>query len=79
VGPIDGLTQNQRFFLSFATIWRTKTRTAALIDQLRTDPHSPARYRILGALVNVPAFAQAFNCPANAPMTRPADQVIAIW
>jgi hypothetical protein len=52
---------------------------AALIDQLRTDPHAPARYRILGPLVNVPAFAQAFNCPANAPMARPAEQVISIW
>jgi len=77
--PLDGLTQNQRFFLSFATIWRTQYRTAALIDQLRTDQHSPARYRILGPLVNVPEFAQAFNCPANAPMTRSAEQVISIW
>ena len=76
---IDGYTPEQRFFLSFATIWRTKTRTEALIDQLRTDSHSPGRYRVLGPLANVPAFAQAFSCPPGAPMMRPASEQISIW
>ena len=76
---IDGYTPEQRFFLSFATIWRTKVRTEALIDQLRTDNHSPGRYRVLGPLANVPAFAQAFNCPAGAPMMRAASEQISIW
>jgi putative endopeptidase len=78
-GKIDGYTPEQRFFLSNATIWRTKYRTEALIDQLRTDNHSPARYRVLGPLANVPAFAQAFNCPAGAPMMRAASEQISIW
>ena len=76
---IDGYTPEQRFFLSFATIWRTKVRTEALIDQLRTDSHSPGRYRVLGPLANVPAFAQAFSCPPGAPMMRAASEQISIW
>ena len=79
IDPIDGLTQNQRFFISYATIWRAQYRPEALLDQLRTGQHSPSRYRVLGPLANFPAFAAAFNCPANAPMMRsPADQ-ISIW
>ncbi|HTN49926.1 MAG TPA: M13 family metallopeptidase [Burkholderiaceae bacterium] len=79
VGPIDGLTQDQRFFISFATIWRTQYRQAALIDALRTDEHSPGRWRVLGPLANLPAFAAAFRCPADAPMLRPAAERITIW
>jgi predicted metalloendopeptidase len=79
VGLIDGLTQNQRFFISYATIWRAQYRTEALLDQLRTGQHSPGRYRVLGPLANFPAFAAAFSCPANAAMMRsPAEQIL-IW
>jgi predicted metalloendopeptidase len=79
IGPIDGLTQNQRFFISYATIWRGQYRTEALLDQLRTGQHSPHRYRVLGPLANFPAFGAAFNCPANAPMMRPPAEQISIW
>jgi Peptidase family M13 len=51
----------------------------ALIDQLRTDSHLQARYRVLGPLANVPEFAQAFNCPAGAPMMRATSEQISIW
>jgi len=78
-GPIDGLTPAQRFYISYATIWRSKYRTEMLINQLRTGQHSPPRYRVLGPLANVPAFAQAFDCPSDAPMLRPAGQQISIW
>ena len=78
-GKIDHYTPEQRFFFSFATIWRTKYRTEELIDQLRTGNHSPARYRVLGPLANVPAFAEAFNCPAGAPMLRAPAEQISIW
>ncbi|MGZ9058197.1 MAG: M13 family metallopeptidase [Burkholderiaceae bacterium] len=76
---IDNYTPEQRFFISFATIWRTKYRNEALIDQLRTGNHSPARYRVLGPLANVAAFAQAFNCPAGSPMMRAPAEQISIW
>ncbi len=79
MSKIDNYTPEQRFFLSYATIWRSKYRNEALIDQLRTDSHSPPRYRVLGPLANVPAFAQAFNCPAGAPMMRAPAEQISIW
>ena len=78
-GKIDGYTPEQRFFLSFAAIWRTKYRTEALIDQLRTGNHAPACYRVLGPLANVPAFAEAFDCSAGAPMMRAPAEQISIW
>ncbi len=78
-GKIDNYTPEQRFFLSFATIWRAKYRNEALINQLRTDGHAPSRYRVLGPLANVPEFAQAFNCPADAPMMRAPAEQISIW
>ena len=79
VGLIDGLAPDQRFFISFATIWRGQYRNESLLDALRTDSHSPVRYRLMGTLPNVPAFGKAFECPAGSPMTRaPADR-IRIW
>jgi predicted metalloendopeptidase len=79
VGPIDGLTQDQRYFIAYGIIWRTAYRTEFLLNQLRTGQHSPSRYRVLGPLANFPAFAQAFDCPANAPMMRSASDQITIW
>jgi predicted metalloendopeptidase len=79
IGPIDGLTQQQRYFIAYGIIWRTAYRTEFLLNQLRTGQHSPSRYRVLGPLANFPAFARAFNCPADAPMMRSAEQQISIW
>jgi predicted metalloendopeptidase len=72
-------TPQQRFFISYATIWRDKIRAEALITQLRSGQHSPARYRVLGPLANMPAFAQAFSCPSTSPMLRAAGEQITIW
>ncbi len=63
---IDGLTPEQRFFLSFATIWKSKQRDEDLKLRLNTDPHSPARYRVDGPLSDIPEFAKAFNLPEQA-------------
>jgi putative endopeptidase len=76
---IDGFTPEQRFFLSFATIWKSKQRDEDLKLRLNTDPHSPARYRTNGPLSNLAEFAKAFNIPDNSPMVRPADKRVNIW
>jgi len=76
---IDGFTPEQRFFLSFATIWKSKQRDEDLKLRLNTDPHSPARYRVNGPLSNLSEFAKAFNIPDNSPMVRPADKRVNIW
>ena len=74
---VEGRTPEQRFFLSHATVWRTKYRTEAMVDQLRTGQHSPGRWRILGPLSNIPAFAQAFNCKPGDAMV--AGEPIVVW
>ena len=76
---IDGLTPEQRFFLSFATIWKSKQRDEDLKLRLNTDPHSPARYRVDGPLSDIPEFAKAFNLPDTCPMVRPSDKRVNIW
>jgi len=69
----------QRFFVSYATIWRDSMREQALINQLRTGQHSPARYRVIGTLANVDGFAFAFGCPAGSPMLAAQGERISIW
>lgn len=75
--PIEGYTPAQRFFLSNALIWRGKLRTERLINQLRTDGHSPGKFRVLGPMSNSPAFAAAFACKAGDPMV--AAEPISVW
>lgn len=74
---IDGFTQEQRFFLSNALVWRNKTREAALLNQLRTDPHSPGKYRVLAPMSNMPEFAKAFSCKSGEAMV--ATDPIKVW
>jgi putative endopeptidase len=76
---IDGFTPEQRFFLSFATIWKSKQRDEDLKLRLDTDPHSPAHYRVDGPLSNLPEFQKAFNVPDGSPMVRAADKRVNIW
>src|SRR5881409_2906306 len=76
---IDGLTPEQRFFLSFATIWKSKQRDEDLKLHLNTDPHSPARYRVDGPFSNLPEFQKAFNIPDGSPMVQSADKRVKIW
>ena len=76
---IDGLTGDQRFFMGFAQIWRTKMRDEALRNRLLTDPHSPGAYRAFVPLVNNDAFLSTFNVQPGDKMYRaPADRV-KIW
>jgi putative endopeptidase len=77
--PIDGLTPEQRFFIGFAQWDCANERPEDMRVRAMTDPHSPARYRINGVVVNMPDFAEAFSCKAGQPMVRPAANVCRIW
>ncbi len=76
---IDGFTPEQRFFISFAQIWRTNIRDAEARRLVTVDPHSPGQFRAIGPLVNLPAFYEAFNIKPGEPMWRPPDQRAVIW
>ncbi len=76
---IDGLTPDQRFFLSFAQTWRTAQRPAQLRLQLQSNEHAPAKYRTNGPLSDVPAFAIAFACKPGDAMARAERASVSIW
>jgi len=76
---IDGFTGDQRFFLGWAQVWRSKARDEALRQQLLTDPHSPGMYRTNGVLVNMPEFYEAFGVKEGDKMYKPTDQRVKIW
>jgi len=75
----DGLTPDQRFFVGFAQWACENDRPEDLRVRAITDPHSPAKYRVNGVVVNVPEFGPAFNCKAGSPMVKPADKVCKVW
>jgi endothelin-converting enzyme/putative endopeptidase len=77
--PIDGLTPQQRFFIGFAQWDCAGERPEDLRMRAMTDPHSPARYRINGVVVNMPEFAEAFSCKPGQPMVKPAATVCRVW
>ncbi|HLV91718.1 MAG TPA: M13 family metallopeptidase, partial [Aequorivita sp.] len=76
---IDGLTAEQRFFMSWATVWRTKTRDEALRNQIKTDPHSPGKVRATQPLVNVDAFYEAFDIKEGDAMYLAPEDRVRIW
>jgi putative endopeptidase len=78
-GLIDGFTPDQRFFISFASIWRSLYRDDALLNQVKTDSHTPPYYRVIGPLSNMPQFFEAFTVKPGDPMRR-ADSLLAkVW
>ena len=76
---IDGLSPEQRYFLSWATVWRTSYTDEYLRLIVKTDPHSPARARVNEPLSNLPAFAAAFAIDEASPMARSAETRAHIW
>ena len=64
----DGYTPQQRFFLGYAQIWCANERPEALRNSVRTDPHSPGEFRVIGVVQNDSDFATAFGCSAGQPM-----------
>ena len=76
---IDGLTPEQRFFVSWATVWRMNYTDEYRRLLVNVDPHSPARFRVNGPLANMPAFAAAFGIAEGSPMARSAELRAHIW
>ena len=68
--PIDGLTADQRFFLSWSRIWATNDRPEFARLIVNTNPHPLGRFRAIAPASNIPAFARAFGCKAGDPMVR---------
>ena len=73
----DGFTEDQQFFLGVGQAWCAKTRPALLQQLLTTDPHAPPKFRVYGALRNLPEFAAAFQCAPGTPM-NPAHSC-SVW
>ncbi len=76
---IDGYTEDQRFFMNWARVWRGNIREKRQLVLLNVDPHAPAKFRAIGAPSNMPTFAQAFQCKAGDEMVRPDDKQVNIW
>ncbi|WP_297798848.1 M13-type metalloendopeptidase [uncultured Brevundimonas sp.] len=73
---IDGLTGEQRFFYGWAQVWQSKYREQALIQQVATDPHSAAQFRVIGPLRNVDEWYSAFDVqPTDKYYLAPEDRV----
>jgi predicted metalloendopeptidase len=78
-GLIDGYTPEQRLFISWATIWRSKIRDEALKNQVKTDPHSPGMYRAYVPLLNLDTFQNAFNIKEGDGMYVTPEKRVKIW
>jgi putative endopeptidase len=77
--PIDGLSGDQRFFLGWAQIWRSRYRDEFARLLVAVDPHGPNAFRVNGPLSNMPEFARAFGCKAGDPMARADAERVQIW
>lgn len=76
---IDGFTTPQRFFLSYAQVWRNNIRNKELMRRLQEDVHSPGEARVNGTVYNVPAFYEAFDIQPEDNFYIPAEKIIRIW
>jgi putative endopeptidase len=77
VKPIDGYTAPQRFFLAYGQIWCQNVTDQEARKRVLTDPHSPGRWRVNGAVQNSAAFQQAFGCKAGQPMV--SENACRVW
>ena len=77
--PIDGLTNAQRFFLAYATVWAGNIRDAEILRRTKIDPHSLGKWRVNGALPQIDAWYDAFNVMPDNTMYVPKENRVAIW
>jgi putative endopeptidase len=76
---LDGYTGDQRFFLSYGQIWRSKYRDAAVRQQVLSNPHAPAPFRVIGATRNTDAWYDAFDVKPGDKYYLPPDQRVRLW
>ena len=76
---LDGYTGDQRFFMAWAQVWRSKYRDEAKRNQLLTDPHSPPEYRVNGIVRNFDEWYEAFDVADTAELYLPPEERIRIW
>ncbi|MBC8004305.1 MAG: M13 family metallopeptidase [Verrucomicrobia bacterium] len=76
---IADLSPDQRFFLGYALAWMVNQRPEAIANQVRSDEHSPAKYRVIGTLSNMPEFYKAFGVKEGDKMWRPDSMIVRIW
>ena len=79
LGKVDGFTPEQRFFLSYGLIWANNTREEQIRQQVKTDPHSPARWRVNGALPHIDAWYTAWNITKKSPLYIPKAKRVDVW
>ncbi|MCE2773344.1 MAG: peptidase M13, partial [Bacteroidetes bacterium] len=79
VKKIDGFTPEQRFFISWAQGWRNNMRAGALINMVKTNPHAPAKFRVIGPLSNMKEFYEAFGVKESDKMYRKPEERVEIW
>jgi putative endopeptidase len=81
VGDVSArrFTPEQQFFLSYARFWAEKRRPEYAREQALVDQHAPGKWRVNGPLSNLPEFAAAFHCRADAAMVRPGGARVEIW
>lgn len=75
----EGFTPDQRFFISYAQLWKINYTDEELKNRLANDPHSPGMYRVNGPLMNCPEFFEAFDVKAGDPMRNGKGKMVTIW
>jgi len=76
---IDGFTPDQRFFLSWAQVWRSSQRPEAAAQRILTDPHSPEQYRTMAPLTNIDAWYKAFNIKEGDKLYKKPEDRTKVW
>jgi putative endopeptidase len=76
---LDGLTPDQQFFIAWGQFRGDETRPETQRRMVQGDPHPIAKYRVIGPLSNLPEFAKAFGCKADAAMVRPPNKRCEVW
>jgi putative endopeptidase len=75
----DGFTPAQRFFISYAQLWKINYTDEELKNRIANDPHSPGMYRVNGPLMNCPEFFDAFYVQESDPMRNSEEKISKIW